>query len=102
MLGRAVAAAVGFAGGFLVRLKIVDGGFRVVVDFSSLRIVWNVEILEFSVDVGSVMLWVKFFSSIVPRVVVKPPTLTVNFFVLVSAECCGALVVGISSKVLLL
>lgn len=57
MLGRVDDdAAVGFAGGFLVRLNAVDGGFRVVVvDFSS-RIVWNVEILEFSVDVGSVML----------------------------------------------
>lgn len=86
-----------------MRLRVVgDGGFLVVVDrfsSSSFRMVWNVDILECSVDVGSEMVVVKFFSKIVPKVVENPPALTVYFSVDVSA---GLFDVGISSNVLLL
>lgn len=73
--------------------------------------VWNVDILEFSVDVGSEMVEVKFFSNIVPKVVENPPTFTLYFSVDVSAglfddgdadDDDDDEVVGISSNVLLL
>jgi hypothetical protein len=70
----------------------------------SFRIVWNVDILEFSVDVGSEMVVVKFFSNIVPKVVENPPTFTLYFSVDISAGLLAVddEVVGISSNVLLL